>query len=98
MDKEKKERKKDELLIEAFATELRVRRAERHISQEELAGDAKINRTYLAKLELGKNQPTLTILKNLALALNCELPKLMEAVLRRYESLPKIKQNPDDLP
>lgn len=75
---------RNEILIRNFAAELRARRAVLRISQEELAHRAGINRTYIAKLELEKNQPTLTILYNLAIALDCELPKLLEAVLNPY--------------
>lgn len=50
---------RDEALIAAFADELRSRRAALRLSQEELAHRAGINRTYIAKLELARNQPTL---------------------------------------
>ena len=53
---------RDETLIAAFADELRFRRAALRLSQEELAHRAGINRTYIAKLELARNQPTLTVL------------------------------------
>ena len=51
---------RDEALIAAFADELRSRRAALRLSQEELAHRAGVNRTYIAKLELARNQPTLT--------------------------------------
>ncbi len=53
---------RDEALIAAFADELRSRRAALRLSQEELAHRAGVNRTYIAKLELARNQPTLTVL------------------------------------
>lgn len=76
---------RDQALLEAFAAELKARRSELKLSQEELAHRAVINRTYIAKLELAKNQPTLTVLYRLALALNNDLPELLHATLLRYE-------------
>ena len=76
---------RDETLIAAFADELRFRRAALRLSQEELAHRAGINRTYIAKLELARNQPTLTVLFRIAEALDVSLPELMAgAIARRY--------------
>lgn len=74
-------------LLEAFAAELKARRTAQKWSQEELAFRAQINRTYIAKLELAKNQPTLGVLHQLAFALNSELPELLQATLMRYSRL-----------
>jgi len=74
-------------LLEAFAAELKARRALRKWSQEELAFRAEINRTYIAKLELAQNQPTLCVLHQLASALNSELPELLQAILQRYRQV-----------
>lgn len=79
---------RDEVLLEAFAAELKARRAILKLSQEELAHRAGINRTYVAKIELAKNQPTLSVLHRLASALNEELPALLSATLFRYNRKP----------
>lgn len=76
---------RDDALLEAFAAELKARRAALKLSQEELAHRAEINRTYVAKLELAQNQPTLCVLHQLASALDNELPELLQAVLLRYK-------------
>jgi transcriptional regulator with XRE-family HTH domain len=76
---------RDDALLEAFAAELRARRLGLKLSQEELAYRAEINRTYIAKLELAQNQPTLCVLHRLASALNNELPELLQAILLRYK-------------
>ncbi len=55
-----------EHLLNALGDELRFRRKGLGISQEELAHRAGVNRTYVAKLELAKNQPTLQILYKLS--------------------------------
>jgi predicted transcriptional regulator len=74
---------RDEALISAFADELRSRRNELGFSQEELAYRAGVNRTYIAKLELSQNQPTLTAMQCVAQALEVRLDELTAAVLKR---------------
>lgn len=74
---------RDKALITAFADELRSRRVGLGVSQEELAHRAGLNRTYVAKLELATNQPTLTAPHLLAQALDVPLNDLMAAVLAR---------------
>lgn len=78
---------RDEALLQAFASELKARRAALRLSQEELAFRAEVNRTYIAKLELARNQPTLSVLHRLALALGGELPELLAATLIRYRQI-----------
>lgn len=81
---------RDEVLLQAFASELKARRTKLKFSQEELAYRAKVNRTYIAKLELARNQPTLTILRNIADALEIALPELLQNTLVRYGRTPSI--------
>ncbi len=75
---------RNDALMEAFAAELRARRSALGLSQEELAHRAGVNRTYVAKLELAQNQPTLSVLLDLATALGDELPVVIESMLSRY--------------
>lgn len=89
---------RDEALVEAFAAELRARRSVLKLSQEELAHRADVNRTYIAKLELAQNQPTLSVLLRLALALNHELPELIQATLLRYTRKPPLLNASGDQP
>ena len=74
------------MLLEAFASELKARRGKLSYSQEELAHRAEVNRTYIAKLELARNQPTLFVLFKLAKALRADLPDLLRTTLDRYEA------------
>ena len=74
---------RDESLIVAFADELRARRSALELSQEELAHMVGVNRTYMAKLELAQNQPTLTVLQAIANALAVPLSELLSAVAVR---------------
>lgn len=73
-------------LMRAFAAELKARRSELGISQEELAHRSDVNRTFVAKLELAQNQPTLTVLLKLAGGLEVELPELLQVTLKRYKT------------
>lgn len=85
---------RDEALIQAFAAELRSRRSVMKLSQEELAFRSSVNRTYIAKLELAQNQPTLSVMHRLALALNHDLPEIIQATLHRYKRKPAITELP----
>lgn len=73
-------------LMKAFASEMKSRRGVLGISQEELAHRCEVNRTFVAKIELGQNQPTLTVMHKLAKGLEMDLPELLRLVLLRYEA------------
>ena len=75
-------------MIDRVAAEVKARRADLGISQEELALRAEVNRTFVGKIELAMNQPTLTVLLRLAEGLQTPLPELIESVLKR-----KAKEN-----
>jgi DNA-binding XRE family transcriptional regulator len=53
----------------AFGATLRALRREREVSQEALAFDAEIDRTYPSLLERGLRHPTLSVLLRLSRAL-----------------------------
>ena len=61
-----------------FVMQLKKLRADRQMTQEALAEKAGISRTYLARLELGQQDPTLTTLKSLAKALKVKVGELVE--------------------
>lgn len=73
----------DLALLKALAAEVKSRRADLGISQEELALRAEVNRTFVGKIELAMNQPTLSVLLRLAEGLQTPLPELIESVLKR---------------
>ena len=66
-------------LRQAFAANLRRLRHAKGISQEDLAYDADVNRTYLSKLEKGVSYPGLEIIVKLANALDVEPAELLMA-------------------
>lgn len=58
---------------ELVARNLRKLRVKRVISQENLAVDARIDRTYVSRLERGLENPTIAVLERLAKALDCQI-------------------------
>jgi transcriptional regulator with XRE-family HTH domain len=62
---------------ERFACVLRQLREERGWSQEQLAAQAGLNRSYLGEVERGRAMPTLTTVTKLASALEIRLSSLM---------------------
>jgi transcriptional regulator with XRE-family HTH domain len=63
---------------ERFVMRLKKLRAERGMTQEALAEKAGISRSYIARLELGQQDPTLGTLEKLAKALKVPVAKLLE--------------------
>jgi transcriptional regulator with XRE-family HTH domain len=70
------------------ARNLRRLRVERSLSQEALAGDAGIDRTYVSRLERGLENPTVAILEQLADALGADIVEFF-VVPAPGEPLPK---------
>lgn len=64
-------------LRQIFAANLRRLRHERGISQETLAYEADVNRTYISKLEKGVSFAGLEIIGKLALVLKIEPAELL---------------------
>jgi transcriptional regulator with XRE-family HTH domain len=62
---------------QAFGLVLRELRKKAGITQEGLAFEAGIERNYVSLIELGKNQPTISIVFKLAYALNIKPSKLI---------------------
>ena len=80
-------------LMKAFEAELKARRGQLGVSQDELAHRCDVNRTFVAKIELAQNQPSLTVLLRLAKGLEVELPELMRLTLQRYEAEKRTKRS-----
>ncbi len=75
---------KNPLLISALATEMKIRRRELGFSQEDLAGICQLDRPYITLIEVGRKQPTLSVLLRLAEGLQYPLGDLMGRVEQRY--------------
>ena len=70
-------------LREVFATNLRRLRHEKGLSQEQLAYEADINRTYVSKLETGVTYAGLEIMGKLADVLEIEPAELLRLPPKR---------------
>jgi transcriptional regulator with XRE-family HTH domain len=70
------------------ARNLRRLRVERNLSQEALAADAGIDRTYISRLERGLENPTVAMLEQLAEALGAPIVELL-AMPAPGEPLPR---------
>jgi transcriptional regulator with XRE-family HTH domain len=66
------------------AHNLRKLRVAREISQENLAVDASLDRTYIGRLERGLENPTVAVLERLAEALGAQIVEFF-APMRRGE-------------
>jgi transcriptional regulator with XRE-family HTH domain len=61
------------------ARNLRRLRVARGLSQEVLAVDAEVDRTYVSRLERALENPTVAVLERLANALECDIPDFFDA-------------------
>lgn len=59
-------------IVAQFGRNLRAYRKQRGLSQEKLAELSGLHRTYISGLELGKRNPSITIVARLAEALEIE--------------------------
>ncbi len=75
---------KNQPLINALATEIKLRRRELGYSQEDLAGHCELDRPYISLIEVGRKQPTLSVLLRLADGLQFSLAEFMVLVQKRY--------------
>ncbi|WP_308219087.1 helix-turn-helix domain-containing protein [Kerstersia gyiorum] len=67
-----------------FGEVLRRHRAQKNVSQEELAYQAGVDRTFVSRLERGIRQPTLTTLIGLGKALGVSAADLVKEAEREY--------------
>lgn len=63
---------------QAFGIVLRELRKKAEFTQENLAFEAGIERNYVSLIELGRNQPTISVIFKLAMALNIEPSKMIK--------------------
>jgi transcriptional regulator with XRE-family HTH domain len=70
------------------ARNLRRLRVRKGLSQEVLAVDARIDRTYVSRLERGLENPTVAVLERLAEALGAQIVEFF-AIPRRGEAPPQ---------
>lgn len=74
-------------LNRAFAAELQRARNTAKLTQDELAYQASIDRTYVSLLERGKNNPSLDVLFRICEALGREPDEFVARVRERLDAL-----------
>ena len=73
----------NETLLKALAAEIKSLRTGLGISQEELAHRAGLNRTFVGRLEVAQTQPSITVLFQLADALEVDIVALVANIIKR---------------
>lgn len=64
--------------LESIGRQIALLRAQKGMSQEDLAGEAEVNRGYISRIENGHVAFSVTILLKIALALKVEPKRLFE--------------------
>lgn len=70
--------------MQAMAVEIKVRREELALTQEDLAGRVQLDRPYISLMEVARKQPTLSVLYKIAAGLEFTLAEFVERVEQRY--------------
>lgn len=78
-------------LINALAIEIKTRRLELAYSQEDLAGHCELDRPYISLLEVGRKQPTVSVLYRIAIGLNLSFEEFARRIERRYKMVLRAK-------
>ncbi|MGY4830474.1 helix-turn-helix transcriptional regulator [Sphaerotilaceae bacterium SBD11-9] len=71
-------------MISALGIEVKARRTELELTQEDLAGRMAIDRPFVSLIEVGRKQPTISVLYSLATALELTFEQLAARVEARY--------------
>ena len=71
-------------LLRALASEVKARRGELKINQEELAHRAGVHRSFIARLEFSQTQPSLGVLFQIAEALETTPSEFVACIDRRF--------------
>lgn len=75
-----------------FGSKVQALRRNHNISQESLAGILKINRNYLSRIETGKSEPTLSVIRDIAKYFEVDVATLMDMDTNSLNSEEKIKK------
>ena len=75
---------RNQALIEALAVEVKARRYELKLTQEDLAGRCEIDRPFISLIEVGKKQPTISVLYRIGAALDLSFEEFSRRIDRRY--------------
>jgi transcriptional regulator with XRE-family HTH domain len=76
---------RNQVLIEALAVEVKARRLEIGYTQEDLAAQCNIDRPFISLIEVGKKQPTISVLYALCGALQFSFGEFAARIEMRYQ-------------
>ncbi len=75
-----------------FCSKVQMLRRNHKFSQESLAMILKINRNYLSRIETGKSEPSLSVIRNIAEYFQVDVASLMDIRRNEGSSEDKIQQ------
>lgn len=75
-----------------FGNKVQILRRSHDLSQENLAAILKINRNYLSRIETGKSEPTLSIIRDIVLYFKVDVATLMNIEKNSENVEDKIKR------
>jgi transcriptional regulator with XRE-family HTH domain len=75
---------RNQTLIDALAIEVKTRRQELALTQEDLAGRCDIDRPFISLIEVGRKQPTISVLYKIAGALELTFGEFCHRIETRY--------------
>lgn len=75
-----------------FGSKIQMLRKNHSISQERLAEILNINRNYLSRIETGKSDPSLSVLRDIAKYFKVDITSLMDIQSNGSNAEEKIKQ------
>lgn len=75
-----------------FGHKVQLLRKSHNLSQENLANILKINRNYLSRIETGKSEPTLSVIRDIAIYFQIDVSTLMDIDKINEKSEDKIKK------
>lgn len=81
---------RNQLLIEALAVEVKARRLELGFTQEDLAAQCNIDRPFISLIEVGRKQPSISVLYALCVALQFSFADFAERIERRYQKQQRV--------
>ena len=79
-----------------FGDKVKLLRKKHDLSQENLAAILKINRNCLSRIETGKSEPSLSVIRDIAEFFNVDVASLMDIQKEKLDAKDKIKKIVDD--
>lgn len=79
-----------------FGSKIQMLRKNHQLSQEKLATILKINRNYLSRIETGKSEPSLSVIRAIAEYFQVDVATLMDIHVSQHSSEDKIQKIAED--